>query len=486
MTARWPLPDQVDRPSAVRINLLGGFTVSVDDVVIPDHAWSRRHAAGLVKLLALAPARRLHREQILDALWPELAPAQSSPRLHKAAHYARRALGARPRALVLHGDLVSLLPDDEVVVDVQVFRGRARDALANGSWQEARDALSCYAGPLLPGDLYEEWSAASREEVSALAASLEAVARSFEPSGRWSGRSLRPAAGAALRLVTRPATGPGTGPATGPASRRLFGRRDTGELLRARLERAEEGQGGTLLVVGPPGVGKSAVLDLAAALAARRGWRTGRGQAAAVEGLWPYAPVLEALGDLCRRHPMLLDGLDADDREVLVRAMRGGEVATRQRLFLAAAEAVRLAARTDGLLLAVDDVDEADADSWGLLHYLARTVRGSAAILVLTQRHASEPSFGVAQESLLSRGLAEHVEIGSLSEGATRRLLADAFPGLDEETVGRIWQASGGLPATALRLARDAVRGTPVRRHRALSSVAAGPRVDAMEAAAAG
>ena len=58
------------------------------------------------------------------------------------------------------------------------------------------------------------------------------------------------------------------------------------------------------------GVGKTAVLELAQSLAARRGWRVGRGSASAVEGPWPYAPALEALCDLCRRHPALLDGLE--------------------------------------------------------------------------------------------------------------------------------------------------------------------------------
>ena len=58
----------------VRIDMLGGFSVTVDDVAVPDDAWSRRHAAGLVKLLALARGRRMHREQVVDALWPDLSP----------------------------------------------------------------------------------------------------------------------------------------------------------------------------------------------------------------------------------------------------------------------------------------------------------------------------------------------------------------------------------------------------------------------------
>ena len=52
------------------IDLLGGFAVRVDGRPIPATEWRRRQAASLVKLLALAPRRTLHREQVIDALWP--------------------------------------------------------------------------------------------------------------------------------------------------------------------------------------------------------------------------------------------------------------------------------------------------------------------------------------------------------------------------------------------------------------------------------
>ena len=51
------------------------------------------------------------------------------------------------------------------------------------------------------------------------------------------------------------------------------------------------------------------------------------GTASAVEGPWPYAPVLEALGDLCRQHPALLDGLGDTFRDEVERALSGRDVA---------------------------------------------------------------------------------------------------------------------------------------------------------------
>src|SRR4051812_27087893 len=92
----------------IHIRLMGRFEVVVDGVTVRPTAWQRRAAADLVKLLALAPSRTMHRERVLDALWPDVAVEEAAPRLHKAAHYARRALG-HDDAVVLRADTVTLL-----------------------------------------------------------------------------------------------------------------------------------------------------------------------------------------------------------------------------------------------------------------------------------------------------------------------------------------------------------------------------------------
>ena len=113
----------------IEIDLLGGFAVRIDGRAVPAAEWRRRQAAALVKLLALTPHRTLHREQVIDALWPDAGLDDAAPRLHKAAHYARRSVGD-PRALVLAGDTVSLFPDADVAVDAETFERCARQALA--------------------------------------------------------------------------------------------------------------------------------------------------------------------------------------------------------------------------------------------------------------------------------------------------------------------------------------------------------------------
>jgi len=152
---------------SVDITLLGGFSVCVRSVPVPAHAWRRRAASAVVKLLALSEGRALHREQVVDLLWPELSPVAALPRLHQAAHYARTAIG-RPNAVVLRLDRVMLLPDADVRVDASDFRRSAERALGVGTADAAAEVLASYAAELLPEDLYAEWLAPHREALGAL------------------------------------------------------------------------------------------------------------------------------------------------------------------------------------------------------------------------------------------------------------------------------------------------------------------------------
>ena len=124
------------------LRLLGGFDVAVDGVPVAPEQWTRRQAASLVKVLALAPGRRLHREQVIEALWPGASVEAAGPRLHKAAHYARRALGGDGSAVLLRNDMVALLPDGEVSVDVDEFRAVAKQAVEAGTAEAAQGALA--------------------------------------------------------------------------------------------------------------------------------------------------------------------------------------------------------------------------------------------------------------------------------------------------------------------------------------------------------
>jgi DNA-binding SARP family transcriptional activator/pimeloyl-ACP methyl ester carboxylesterase len=151
----------------VSISLLGPFRVQVDGRGVPDEAWNRRDAANLVKLLALRRGRRMHREQVVDLLWPDLAVAEATPRLHKSAHFARKAIG-RPDAVVLRGEMVALLPGADVSVDANEFEQVATKALADGSTRAAAEVLDRYPGEPLPAEIYLSWATEPRDRLDSL------------------------------------------------------------------------------------------------------------------------------------------------------------------------------------------------------------------------------------------------------------------------------------------------------------------------------
>src|SRR5215211_4170002 len=88
----------------LRLQLLGGFRATVGDEAVPDDAWGRRKAQAVVKLLALATGHALHREEVLEAFWPEADPAAARNSLNQVLHAARRALGPAAAHLRVAGE----------------------------------------------------------------------------------------------------------------------------------------------------------------------------------------------------------------------------------------------------------------------------------------------------------------------------------------------------------------------------------------------
>src|SRR6266436_3886440 len=140
--------------------LLGGFEVRVDGNPVPPDAWRSRRAADLVKLLALEPSHQLHREVVMDLLWPELGTEAAGANLRKAVHYARRAMQAE-EAIRTKGGMLSLWGAD-VEVDARRFLDAADLALAAGDPGSCGLTADMYTGELVPADRYEEWAAEPR------------------------------------------------------------------------------------------------------------------------------------------------------------------------------------------------------------------------------------------------------------------------------------------------------------------------------------
>ena len=156
----------------VRVSLLGGFAASVDDEPV-DESWRLRKAKTLVKLLALAPGHRMHRDAVLEMLWPDADPGAATNNLHQTVHAARRALG--PTRIALRDDVLHLCPDDALTVDVDAFEQSAAEARASRDVDHLRAALANWTGPLLPEDEYESWAIGHRERLRETHAALTSL-----------------------------------------------------------------------------------------------------------------------------------------------------------------------------------------------------------------------------------------------------------------------------------------------------------------------
>ena len=460
--------------------LLGRFEVLVDSRPVPADAWAHRRASDLVKLLALAPGHRMPRDGVLEMLWPNLGAGAAASNLHKAASYARDALGDR-NAVVLRGGVVALAPAAEVTVDVERFE-RGED--------------SVYGGELLPDEPYEDWTLGPRarlrerhvavmragerwEEVLREDAADEEAHRAL--MRRCLARGDRPGAARQFRLLRDELSRIGAEPSEetlalqreltrGPAvcAARLLhapieGReRELASALGA-LGRAAAADGGALLVTGSLGIGKTRLVEAVLAEADELGFHTLRGAAHEAEGRAPYAPFVEALDPLAGRRPELAATLTDSAQAALSRLLpsvrrpagAAEEPVHRHRVFSAVAELLAQAAAERGVVLVIDDLNAADEATTALVRHLARSATGARLLVVAGIRDEPLPEeAAVLRSSLLERGAAVEVALGPLDRAALAAVARQAAGRpLRPSTLGAIERSAAGNPFFAEELA---------------------------------
>jgi DNA-binding SARP family transcriptional activator/TolB-like protein len=145
----------------------------------------------LLKLLAMQPRCRLHREKLIEFLWPDQDIVSATRNLHRALHIARRALepqlsaGESSQFIVTQGQQI-ILQGNNLHIDVIEFEQRASQALKTRDLTDCQDALSLYEGDLLPEDLSEDWSTVRREQLRAIYREiLLCVSQLLEKSGDY-------------------------------------------------------------------------------------------------------------------------------------------------------------------------------------------------------------------------------------------------------------------------------------------------------------
>ncbi len=428
----------------LQVRLLGRFEVFVDSRPVAGDAWAQRRAADLVKLLALAPGHRIPRDEVLELLWPRLGADAAASNLHKAASYARSALGDR-RAVVLRGAVVELAPDAQVITDVERFE---------------RGDDSAYGGELLPDDPYAQWTLGPRARLRERGLAV------MRAQGRWEDvLRVDPADEEAHRAVMRRHMAGGDRPAAAREFRRLrdelsrLGGEPSEETLAlqrelsrgpaaraarrphapvegrerelasalAALARAADGAGGALLVTGSLGIGRTRLVEAVLAEAEELGFHTLRGAAHEEEAHAPYSPLVEALDPLAERRPELVDALSDSVQAALTRllpslrrAAGAAEVGVdRHRVFSAVARLLAQAAAERGVVLAIDDLHAADEATLALVRHLSRSAAGQRLLVIADLRDAPLPEAAALLRSrLVERGAAVEVALGPLDRVA--------------------------------------------------------------------
>jgi DNA-binding CsgD family transcriptional regulator len=246
----------------------------------------------------------------------------------------------------------------------------------------------------------------------------------------------------------------------------FIGREREMAILETVLQETAQGSGRVVLVAGEPGIGKTRLLAEAAERAAAQGWLVLFGRAYESEGVPPYLPFTEALGQYVKVCPPgdLRMHLGRGAAEVallvpdLLKRVPGIEPSPplsqdeRYRLFEAVTGFLLSVANTHqpGVLLVIDDLHWADQATLLLLQHLARRLSEGpvlvAATCRTTQVDRSRPFTDLLAQFQRER-LCEQLDVRPFSSEEAGQLigkLAGASP--SARVVASVHHRTGGNP----------------------------------------
>ncbi len=260
-----------------------------------------------------------------------------------------------------------------------------------------------------------------------------------------------PGAGAAAPAVPpAPASSPANAApaAREPAAQQtvagLVGREaETGRLAEVLAEVIREKRAALLLLKGDPGIGKSRLLQVAAAEAQQAGAFVLEASAFESETIRPFALWIDAFRKL------------GADQEVF----GGIDQANRDHLFGVLNDRIQAEFRNRPVALIYDDLQWCDESSAAALHYVVRTNRQQPLIAVLAARDGEVRDNGAVQRMLRGlrhEGLLAELRLGPLGEADVRHLIEAHAPTADVDALSR---ECGGNPLLAIELARAGSAG---------------------------
>jgi DNA-binding CsgD family transcriptional regulator len=222
---------------------------------------------------------------------------------------------------------------------------------------------------------------------------------------------------------------------------RLIGRDSEVEAL-AEVVSTTPGSGSAMLFVGEPGVGKTALLNVAAVEAADAGRFVVRVTGAEFEAEIGYSALMQAVLPLTP----FVDRLAPFQRTALLIATGGAEGEPPERLVVAAAalRLLQLASEERPVLLIVDDLQWVDQASAEVFFFVARRVHGSRLCFLAAARSGSS--------ILLGHVNLDERELAPLDDKASDDLLRERFPTLSGSVRQRLLTEAQGNPLALLEL----------------------------------
>ncbi|MFD4600847.1 AAA family ATPase [Streptomyces sp. NPDC058464] len=235
----------------------------------------------------------------------------------------------------------------------------------------------------------------------------------------------------------------GPGPVGGDAVGLLGRSADLEFFAELRRRLADGGAGTAVLLEGPAGVGKTALLEAAAGGARASGFRVLRFAGVESEVTLAYSGL----------HQLLFGMRDGFDRlppgqRAVLEGILGSSVAQappeRFAASVAVVEALRRTAEDDPVLVVIDDVQWLDRASGDVLEFVARRLSGLPVDLLVAGRAGH--AHALDRHGLLRR------RVETLDERSAAALLRAAHPGLAPHASERLLQEAAGNPLALLEL----------------------------------
>ena len=169
-------PPLVASGAVLRVYTLGPFEVYVNERRLPCQTWRRKQALLLLKYLVHRRGSPVHREELLELLWPEEQVEKALKRLKVVVYFLRQQLGCgvedEQRCLLVREGESYVLNAEKLWVDVAVFDQLIEQGARLVHQGATREALHCYKhaealfrGDYLADEPYSEWCALERERI---------------------------------------------------------------------------------------------------------------------------------------------------------------------------------------------------------------------------------------------------------------------------------------------------------------------------------